>query len=66
MADDDDASSVQYTSFLSGETHELKYHLEDGTQPMLVKHVMAESSGIGYDQWADMDLWLQGPSPPPL
>ena len=24
---------------------------------MLVKHLMAESSGIGYDQWTDIDLW---------
>ena len=48
--DHDDVDSVEYTSFLSGETHELTYTTREAKKVMLVKHLISESSGIGYDQ----------------
>ena len=50
--------TVEYTRFLTGETHPLKISRVElpATKKMLVKHCMAESSGIGYDQWTDVEL----------
>lgn len=52
------ADIVKYTSFLTGATYRLAYEMRPASRPLLVKHLMAEASGIGYDQWADIDLWL--------
>ena len=55
------ADEVPYTSYLTGETHSLKYTKAPAVNTMLVKHCMAESSGISYDFFSDVELWLKAP-----
>lgn len=41
--------TVEYQSFLTGETHTFKYDTKPATQTLLLKHCMAESSGIACE-----------------
>ena len=47
---------VSYDSFMTGQTAAIKIARTPATKTMLVKHLMAESSGISYDMWTDFML----------
>jgi len=49
--------SIEYESFLTGQKVDIKYSLRRSKEVMRVKHLMSESSGIGYEQWSDYQLY---------
>jgi len=46
---------VDVRSMITGETQQVSFRRRKASQPMLVKHLMAECSGIGYEIWGDLD-----------
>lgn len=54
------SKSVDYYAFVKGETVPLKYDTTPATKPMLIKHLMSETSGIEYDQFSDYDEFNGG------
>lgn len=56
----DEIDEVEYTSFLTGETTTLHFTRRPAARTLRVRHCLGEASGLGYDQWADRDLWLPG------
>jgi CubicO group peptidase (beta-lactamase class C family) len=56
----DSDKSVNYHDMLSGKDHKISYKEIPSTKPMLIKHCMSESSGVGYEAWSDLDRKLEG------
>jgi CubicO group peptidase (beta-lactamase class C family) len=54
------SQSVDYYAFVKGETMQLRYNTMPATKPMLIKHLMSETSGIEYDQFSDYDDFNDG------
>ena len=54
------SESIDYKSFLTGQTLNLNFHREKSAQPMLIKHLMSESSGIEYELFSEYDSFLGG------
>ena len=52
--DESDYSEIDYESFMTGHITNIKYKKLAAQNVLLVKHCLAECSGVGYDQWADM------------
>lgn len=52
----EDGEVISYDSFLTGQNVALKIARAPATKEMLVKHLLAECSGIGYDMWTDIML----------
>eukprot|EP00755_Sulcionema_specki_P034057 Sspe_Gene.20850::Locus_7695_Transcript_1_1_Confidence_1.000_Length_2172::g.20850::m.20850 len=50
-----DAREVQCTAFASGVVTTVRYATRPANSTMLVKHLMCECSGIGYDFWSDVN-----------
>jgi CubicO group peptidase (beta-lactamase class C family) len=59
--DEAGAQEIPYTSFLTGETTTLRYTKAKAKSKLLVKHCLAESSGISYEMFTDFELWLKAP-----
>ena len=51
---------IDYKSFLTGEILNLGFKREKSTKPMLIKHLMSESSGIEYELFSEYDSFLGG------
>jgi len=56
--DDPTASSIFYESFLTGSSVPISYKTRPAKETMKVKHLMGESSGIGYEQWSDYEMFF--------
>ena len=52
--------SIAYRSFLTGKVLDLNYKRDKSVRPMLVKHLMSESSGIEYELFSEYDSFLGG------
>ena len=52
--------SIAYRSFLTGKVLDLNYKRDKSIRPMLVKHLMSESSGIEYELFSEYDSFLGG------
>jgi len=52
--------SIDYKSFLTGQILNLGFKREKSVKPMLIKHLMSESSGIEYELFSEYDSFLGG------
>lgn len=52
--------SIDYKSFLTGRVIDLGFKREKSAKPMLIKHLMSESSGIEYELFSEYDSFLGG------
>jgi CubicO group peptidase (beta-lactamase class C family) len=57
---DSSDKSVEYADMLTGAPIQFRYKLTPSRQVMKIKHLMAESSGIGYESFSDWDRKLDG------
>lgn len=56
----DGPDSLDYTSFLTGQCSKLNFKRQKSLQPMLIKHLMSESTGIEYELFSEYDSFLGG------
>lgn len=57
---EDGGETIDYRSFLTGETSTLRYRRVASTKPMRIKHLMSETSGIEYDMFSEYDALFGG------
>ena len=57
---EDGGETVNYRSFFTGATSALRYKRVASTEPMRIKHLMSETSGIEYDMFSEYDALVGG------
>ena len=57
---DDRGDLLCYRSILTGRELQLHYERRPATQPILIKHLISETSGIEYDLFSEYDLYFGG------
>jgi len=55
---DDGGDMLNYRSMLTGRELQVRYERRPAKQPILIKHLMSETSGIEYDLFSEYDVFL--------
>jgi CubicO group peptidase (beta-lactamase class C family) len=57
---DDGGDWLNYRSMLTGRELQLRYERRPAKQPILIKHLLSETSGIEYDLFSEYDFFFGG------